>query len=103
MTVDDYKNKFDSTSYTLDTTNLVRTSWVQIGNADTFGIAGTKTIYCGVVCKQNTFTITNTSTTALTVYLIAGTHRAREYGYKTNPVSFYTDIDGVTTCNAPFV
>ena len=102
MTADDFKLYFYNLSYTPNTTNLVRTSWVQIGNADTFGIAG-NTTYCGTVCKQNTFTIKNTSTTAKNVYLVAGTHRAREYGYKTSPVSFYTDTDGVTTCNAPFV
>jgi hypothetical protein len=102
MKVSDYKLKFNNTSYTVDTTNLVRTSWVQIGNADTYGIAG-NTKYCGVVCKQNTFKINNTSTTPLTVYMIAGTHRAREYGYKLSPASFYTDINKTTTCNAPFV
>lgn len=102
MTVNDFKLYFYNVSYTVDTTNLVRTSWVQIGNADTFGVAG-NTTYCGTVCKQNTFTIKNTSTSTKSVYLIAGTHRSREYGYKTSPVSYYTDINGTSTCNNPFV
>ncbi len=37
------------------------------------------------------------------MYLIAGTHRAREYGYKLSPVSFYTDVNKTSTCNNPFV
>ena len=102
MTAADFKLYFYNISWTIDTTNLVRTSWVQIGNADTFGVAGTTT-FCGTFCRQNTFTIRNTSNTARSVYLIAGTHRAREYGYKLSPVSFYTDVNGTSTCNNPFV
>jgi len=102
ITDNDFKTYFYNVNYTVDTTNLVRTSWVQIGNADTFGVAGTST-YCGAGCKMNTFTIRNTSATPLTYYLIAGTHRSREYGYRIGAPTIYTDINGTSKCNAPFV
>jgi len=98
----DFKTFFYSYSYSVDTTALVRTSWVQLNNADTFGVAGIST-YCGDVCKMNTFTIKNTSAATLTYYLVAGNQRARSYGYSHAKGTYYTGADGVTLCNGPFV
>ena len=98
----DFKTFFYSISYSVDTTNLKRTSWVQLNNADTFGVAGTST-YCGAVCKMNTFAIKNTSAATLTYYLVAGNQRARSYGYSNSNGTYYTGADGVTLCNGPFV
>jgi hypothetical protein len=97
-----FKTYFYNLSYTVDTTLLTRTSWVQIENAHTFGVAG-NSIYCGTVCRMNTFTIKNTSTTSKTYYLVAGNHRGREYGFRNANGTYYTDINGTSLCNGPFV
>lgn len=81
MTATDYQLYFNQTSYSINTSNMVLTSWLRLGDANTIGVAGTST-YCGSVCKLNTFTIKNTSTASRNIYINAATHKSREYGWK---------------------
>ena len=61
MTAVDFQKLFNQISYTINTDNMVQTTWLRLGDADQIGTPGTTT-FCGAVCKSNTFTITNKST-----------------------------------------
>lgn len=60
MSAADYQSKVYSTSFNINVDKMYQTSWVQLGNADKFGVPGTSQ-YCGAECKRNDFTIENTS------------------------------------------
>lgn len=65
------------------------------GNADQVGITG-NTKFCGATCKRNDFVIK--STVAQIIYVVAATHKSKEYGYNSTTELWYADADGVG-CN----
>lgn len=66
MRAEDFPTYFTEVVDVLNPDNKFQSYWLAIGNADTFGTAGT-TSYCGSLCKRNTFTIT--SPVAQTIYV----------------------------------
>ena len=69
------------------------------GNADKIGITG-NTSFCGATCRRNDFVIT--STVAQVIYVVAATHKSKEYGYNSSKDEWYVNADGAG-CNQPFI
>lgn len=58
MRAEDLPTYFTSIVDVKNPDNKYQSYWLALGNADTFGSAGSST-YCGSTCKRNTYTVTS--------------------------------------------